>query len=86
MLHRRQTLAAENLELERMYNAMRAANEELRTGLGDGGKLFRQAMAKQGVFGGLKAERGREGGVPVEFGRFQTEGPPRGGWDYSWRR
>ena len=65
---------------------MRAACEELRVGAGDGGRLFRQAMTKKGVWGGLKAEKGREGGVPVEYARVQTVGPGREGWFGGWKR
>jgi large subunit ribosomal protein L40 len=71
---------------------MRAACEELRIGAGDGGRLFRQAMVKKGVYGGKGrgmgggVERGREGGVPVEYARGQTETPARDGWDEGWRR
>ncbi|RMZ85869.1 hypothetical protein DV737_g487, partial [Chaetothyriales sp. CBS 132003] len=55
------------LELERQYNAMRAACEELRTGLGDGGRLFRRAMMKTGVWS--IPERGEGHGVPIEYSR-----------------
>ncbi|MCJ1286952.1 hypothetical protein MMC26_006299 [Xylographa opegraphella] len=78
--------AAENLELERQYFSMRNACEELRLGCGDGGRLYRQAMVKKGIYGGLKAEKGREGGVPIEYTRAQTDTPPRDGWDHEWRR
>ncbi|MCJ1435061.1 hypothetical protein MMC27_004431 [Xylographa pallens] len=78
--------AAENLELERQYFSMRNACEELRVGCGDGGRLYRQAMVKKGTYGGLKAEKGREGGVPIEYTRAQTDTPPRDGWDHEWRR
>lgn len=69
---------------------MRAAMEELRLGVGDGGRLYRQAMSRKGLFGGLKSERegslAGNGGVPIEYARAQTEGPPRGGFDESWTR
>lgn len=77
-------------ELERQYNAMRAACEELRLGVGDGGKLYRQAMSRKGLYGGLKVASGggvvANGGVPIEYARAQTEGPSRGGWDEGWTR
>lgn len=78
----------EELELERQYNAMRAACEELRVGMDDGGKLYRQATTRKGLFGGLKMEGDivGNGGVPIEYARAQTEGPSRGGWDHGWRR
>lgn len=56
---------------------MRAACEELRTGAGDGGKLFRVSMNKRGVFTDL---------VPIEYARLQTEGPSNEGWNYGWKR
>ncbi|EDN02242.1 predicted protein [Histoplasma mississippiense (nom. inval.)] len=57
---------ARQLELERQWNSMRDACEELRTGAGDGGKLFRISMNKRGVFTDQ---------IPIEYGRMQTEGP-----------
>ena len=79
------------LELERQYNAMAAANEELRLGAGDGGKLFRRAQMKTGTFS--IPERG--GGIPIEYARAQAEwvGTVAGGiggeakiWDSAWKR
>ena len=55
---------------------MRDACEELRTGVGDGGRLFRVAMEKKGIWRG----------VPVEYARIQTEGPAREGWNHDWVR
>ncbi|RVX66586.1 hypothetical protein B0A52_09463 [Exophiala mesophila] len=57
------------LELERQYNAMAAANEELRVNAGDAGRLFRMAQMKTGVWG--IPERGA--GVPVEYARGLVE-------------
>ena len=71
---------------------MRDACEELRVGAGDGGRLYRQAMVKKGVYGGelregdAAVEEGREGGIPLEYARAQTEGPPRAGWNSAWTR
>lgn len=79
---------------------MRAACEELRTGVGDGGRLFRQAMNKKGTWGGSsdlplvpggsgeagRVEKGREGGIPLEYTRGLTDHPPRKGWNESWTR
>ncbi|KAL9594961.1 MAG: hypothetical protein Q9219_006741 [cf. Caloplaca sp. 3 TL-2023] len=78
----------EQLELERQYNAMRAACEELRVGVEDGGRLYRQATTRKGLWGGLKMEGEivGNGGVPIEYARAQVEGPPRGGWDHGWTR
>lgn len=78
------------MELERQYNAMRAAMEELRIGVGDGGKLYRQAAQKKGIFGGRKVmEMGGlvgNGGIPLEYARAQVDGPSRYGWDHGWVR
>ncbi|KIX03302.1 uncharacterized protein Z518_06854 [Rhinocladiella mackenziei CBS 650.93] len=88
---------ARQLELERQYNAMNAANEELRIGVGDGGRLFRKAQMKTGIWS--IPERG--GGVPIEYARGLVEwmgstgGLGSGGtglgakakiWDYGWKR
>lgn len=56
---------------------MQAACEELRTGAGDGGKLFRVAMNKKGIFTDL---------IPIEYGRMQTDYPPAEGWNHDWKR
>ncbi len=78
------------MALERQYNAMRAAMEELRVGVPDGGKLYRRAMQRQGLFGGLKVglQPGivANGGVPLEYARAQVDGPSRQGWDHGWVR
>lgn len=51
---------------------VRAAAEGQR----DVGRLYRIAMEKKGIWGG----------VPIEYARAQTDTPPRAGWDYSWTR
>ena len=56
---------------------MRAACEELRVGVGDGGRLFRQAMSKKGLF---------SQGIPVEYARGQVDWPGREGWNHEWTR
>lgn len=70
---------------------MAAANEELRVGAGDGGRLFRKAQLKIGTWS--IPERG--GGIPIEYARAQTEwvgtvaggvGGPAKIWDHSWKR
>ena len=91
-LYRARVKAARQLEMERQYNAMAAANEELRVGAGDGGKLFRKAMMKTGTWS--IPERG--GGVPIEYARglmewMGTTGGLGGGskakvWDSEWKR
>jgi len=40
------------------------------------GRLYRVAMEKKGIWGG----------VPIEYARAQTDTPPRNGWDYAWTR
>ncbi|KAL5338697.1 hypothetical protein BJX70DRAFT_191348 [Aspergillus crustosus] len=67
---------AHQLELQRQWQSMNAACEELRTGAGDGGKLFRKSMIKTKVFRDL---------FPIEYGRLQTEGPGTG-WNHAWKR
>ncbi|KAK2750983.1 hypothetical protein FQN57_000058 [Myotisia sp. PD_48] len=76
-LYRAQQKKAHNLELERQWASMNAACEELRTGAGDGGKLFRISMNKKGVF---------TDGIPIEYARLQTDSPGKNGWDYDWKR
>jgi len=76
----------------RQFQAMHAANEELRTGVGDGGKLFRRAMMKTGTWS--IPERG--GGVPIEYARPLAEWVGSTGglgagskariWDEGWKR
>lgn len=90
-LYRMKIKKRRELELERQYNAMAAANEELRLGAGDGGKLFRKAQMKIGTWS--IPERG--GGVPIEYARAQAEwigtvaggiGGPAKVWDHAWKR
>jgi large subunit ribosomal protein L40 len=95
----------QQLELERQWMSMRSACEDLRTGIGEGGRLYRQAMSKKGVYGGRsdlemnedsegrvlpgesgRVERGRESGIPIEYGKGLTDTPPRDAWDESWTR
>ncbi|GKZ16634.1 hypothetical protein AbraIFM66951_000130 [Aspergillus brasiliensis] len=76
-LYQGQLRRKHELELQRQWQAMQAACEELRTGAGDGGKLFRKSMIKTGVFRDL---------VPIEYARLQTEGPSREGWNHEWKR
>ena len=65
---------------------MREACEELRVRVGDGGKLFRKAMMKTGVFG--------LNGIPMEFTRGMVDyvgsvdslGKPTKVWDSDWTR
>ena len=64
-------------DLQRQEQAMHRACEELRTGAGDGGKLFRKSMNKSGVFVDM---------FPIEYGRLQTDGPSRDGWNHEWKK
>ncbi|GLI73258.1 hypothetical protein PoHVEF18_001473 [Penicillium ochrochloron] len=68
---------AQELELERQYQSMQSACEELRTGAGDGGRLFRKSMIKKGIFTDM---------FPIEYGRMQTDYPPAEGWNHDWKR
>ncbi|KIW66055.1 hypothetical protein PV04_08262 [Phialophora macrospora] len=70
-LYRHNVKKAREMELERQYNAMRDANEELRLGAGDGGRLFRKAQMKTGVWG--LGSGSRKGGVPIEYARGLVE-------------
>jgi large subunit ribosomal protein L40 len=70
-LYRHNVKKAREMELERQYNAMRDANEELRLGAGDGGRLFRKAQMKTGVWG--LTSGARKGGVPIEYARGLVE-------------
>ncbi|EAW09612.1 mitochondrial 54S ribosomal protein mL40 [Aspergillus clavatus NRRL 1] len=76
-LYQAQQRREKQLELQRQWQAMNAACEELRTGAGDGGKLFRISMNKRGVFRDL---------FPIEYGRMQTESPSKEGWNHEWKR
>ncbi|KAI4214397.1 MAG: hypothetical protein LQ351_003150 [Letrouitia transgressa] len=78
----------EQLELERQYNAMREACEELRTGMEDGGRLYRLATNRQFLFGGPKMDGTLigNGGIPLEYARAQVDSPSRDGWDHGWKR
>lgn len=83
------------VELEKQYRSMANACEALRLidthgltaeerlKLGEGvapgnqmGRLYRLAMMKTGIWGGL----------PIEYGRIQTETPPKDGWNHGWTR
>jgi large subunit ribosomal protein L40 len=82
MLARRKRKEVEETELQRMYQCMAAACEELRLldspGTKDAGRLYRIAMEKKRVF--------RHGGVPIEYARAQTETPGREPWNHGWMR
>jgi len=73
----------QQLELKRQYQAMEAANEQLRI-LGDDGveggenvgRRYRECMNKGGVWDG----------VPVEYARTLVDWPSRDGWNHEWKR
>ncbi|KAI1073968.1 hypothetical protein F5B20DRAFT_586769 [Whalleya microplaca] len=81
-LHLRKERIREEHELERMYQGMHNACEELRKTSGPGtrdeGYLYRLAMEKKGVYG--------HNGVPIEYARPQTETPAREPWNHGWTR
>jgi large subunit ribosomal protein L40 len=76
-LFRAQQRRKHELELMRQYQSMQEACEELRTGAGDGGKLFRVSMNKKGIFTDM---------FPIEYARMQTDSPPSDGWNYDWKK
>lgn len=80
---------------------MRIANEDLRLNCGTlGARLFRQASTKKGVHGGRsdigllpqgpgerkRVEKGREGGVPIEYARGLVDTLGKTSWDLEWKR
>ena len=72
---------------------MRDACEELRIGAGDGGRLFRKAMMKTGVFDVGDGMDGRPG-VPMDYARGMVDyvgsvdsmGVEAKVWDEGWKR
>ncbi|EOD43849.1 ring finger domain protein [Neofusicoccum parvum] len=86
MLFKRKQRREQELELERQYNAMRAACETLRLMDERGmpgpetaknvGRLFRTSMIKEGTWDG----------VPIEYARPQVDTPSRDGWSHDWKR
>ncbi|KAH0286701.1 hypothetical protein M436DRAFT_54952 [Aureobasidium namibiae CBS 147.97] len=78
-------------DLERQYQSMREACEALRLMDSAGnivkegeaaaqgknvGRLYRIAMMKNDIWGG----------VPIEYARIQTDSPSTDGWNYGWTR
>ncbi|KAI0404615.1 hypothetical protein F4802DRAFT_224793 [Xylaria palmicola] len=82
MLHQRKEREGHEHELQRMYQSMHNACEELRKTSGPGtreeGYMYRVAMEKHGMYG-HKA-------VPIEYARPQTETPAREPWNHGWTR
>lgn len=56
--------------------------EALRTldgpGMTNGGRLYRVALEKKGIFG--------PGGVPIEYARPLVDTPGREPWNHDWKR
>lgn len=81
LLFRRREREARERTLMRQYQSISAACEELRLTSGPGtrdeGYLFRVAMDKRGVYG--------LHGIPIEYGRAQTETPARVAWNHDWK-
>ncbi|KAI0011581.1 hypothetical protein F4779DRAFT_572304 [Xylariaceae sp. FL0662B] len=82
LLYQRQEREREQHELERMYQSMHNACEELRKTSGPGtrdeGYLYRVAMEKKGHYG--------HDGIPIDYARPQTETPAREPWNHGWKR
>ncbi|KAK4097852.1 hypothetical protein N658DRAFT_488925 [Parathielavia hyrcaniae] len=82
LLFRRRERDARERNLQRQYQSMHAAMEELRLTSGPGtrdeGYLYRVATEKKGVYG--------LHGVPIEYARAQTETPARVAWNHDWKR
>ncbi|KAI0905242.1 hypothetical protein F4823DRAFT_566922 [Ustulina deusta] len=82
LLYQRKERERQAHELERMYQSMHNACEELRNthgpGTRDEGYLYRVAMEKHGMYG--------HNAVPIEYARAQTETPARRAWNHEWTR
>ncbi|KAI1136919.1 hypothetical protein F5Y05DRAFT_90544 [Hypoxylon sp. FL0543] len=82
LLYQRKERDREQHELERMYQSMHNACEELRKTSGPGtrdeGYLYRVAMEKKGLYG--------HNAIPIEYARPQTETPAREPWNHGWTR
>ncbi|KAI1651498.1 uncharacterized protein F4817DRAFT_133258 [Daldinia loculata] len=82
LLYQRKERDRKAHELERMYQSMHNACEELRKTSGPGtrdeGYLYRVAMEKKGVYG--------HNSIPIEYARPQTETPAREPWNHGWTR
>ncbi|KAI0874632.1 hypothetical protein GGS24DRAFT_330960 [Hypoxylon argillaceum] len=82
LLFQRKERVRREHELEKMYQSMHNACEELRSTSGPGtreeGYLYRVAMEKHGMYG--------HNAVPIEYARPQTETPARQAWNHEWTR
>lgn len=65
---------------------MRDACEELRIGAGDGGRLFRKAMMKTGVFGAKYVPMEYSRGLVDYVGTVDGLGKECRIWDSGWKR
>jgi large subunit ribosomal protein L40 len=101
MLFLRNRRAAEERDLERQYDSMRAACEHLRLldengiqvseaeagGSGpDAGRLGVKGKEVGRLYRGAMNKRGVWGSVPVEYARGQVDFPAREGWNHGWTR
>ncbi|KAI0204840.1 hypothetical protein F4808DRAFT_312316 [Astrocystis sublimbata] len=82
LLWQRKERERHQIELERNWQGMRNACEELRTTSGPGGReegyLYRVAMEKHAMYG--------HNALPIEYARPQTETPARQPWNHEWTR
>ncbi|KAF2748059.1 hypothetical protein M011DRAFT_525749 [Sporormia fimetaria CBS 119925] len=101
MLFLRKRRWAEERDLERQYQAMRAACEHLRCMDENGMEVPKSEAGGQGPDPGTLGPRGKEvgrlyrnamikrgvaGSVPVEYARAQVDFPSRDGWNHEWTR
>ncbi|RYO81668.1 hypothetical protein DL766_005718 [Monosporascus sp. MC13-8B] len=82
LLFQRKERERREKELNRMYQSMHNACEELRKTSGPGtrdeGYLYRVAMEKKSLYG--------HNGIPIDYARAQTETPAREPWNHGWTR
>jgi large subunit ribosomal protein L40 len=68
--------------MHRMHQSIHEAMEALRTldtpGTKDAGRLYRIALEKKGLF--------KQGGVPIEYARYQVDTPAKQPWNHGWTR
>jgi large subunit ribosomal protein L40 len=101
MLFLRKRRWAEERELERQYESMRAACEHLRLLDNNGMRVSEEEAGGQGPDAGTLGPKGKEvgrlyrgamnkrgiwGSVPVEYARAQVDFPSREGWNHGWTR
>lgn len=101
MLFLRKRRWAEERELERQYESMRAACEHLRLLDNNGIRVSESEAGGRGADAGTLGVKGRDvgrlyrgamnkrgiwGSVPVEYARGQVDFPSRDGWNHGWTR